>query len=924
MSINDKAIDAAFVGAGAKLGLEIWCIEDLQLAPVPKSSHGKFYSGNTYIILNTVLLKNGLPQHDIHYWLGKDAKEADMAMASDKALELDASLGSYAVQYREAQGQETEKFLSYFKPCIIPLNGVFSSELGRSNSETYRVILLTCKGDHVAYVKEVPFSRSSLNHNDVFILDTASKIFLFSGCNSSIQERAKALEVVQYIKDNKHGGSCEVATIEDGKFVGDSDVGEFWSLFGGYAPITQGTLPTIQKPEIQPVKLFWISFQGKLCQVGTDSLKKEMLNSDKCYMLDCDTEIFVWMGRSTSVTERKTSVSTIEGTLYSQGRSTGTHITFLTEGSETVTFRSYFEGWPQKVEQNLYEEGRGKVAAIFKKQGYDVKELPEEDWQPFINCRGILKVWRVNGNEVSIVPVVEQHKLFSGDCYIVQYTYPGNEKDEHLFYAWLGCNSMMEDRDDAIYHMNAMVDSTKGNSVLAQVIGGKEPIQFYAIFQALIVLKGGISARYKRFIQEKAITDETYDEKKTALFRVQGSGPNNMQAVQVDIVSSSLNSSYCYILQSGASVFTWVGTLSSISDQSLLDRMLNLINPTWQPISVREGSEPDAFWDALGGKLEYPGEKDIKGYVEDPYLFVCTITEGDIQVKEIFNFSQDDLTTEDVLILDCHNEIYVWIGQHANVRSKQALSLGMKFLEKDILVEGLSLETPIYVVAEGHEPSFFTRFFEWDSLKACMHGNSFERKLAILKGQMQKMGVSKRSPWKAYDFHSTRTTPDRSRSKSIGSDELRRSVSPAAHISSSKFNAPNSRRFSSPIPIARKLFSGTSPDHSSANNKAFIDPCTKEIKDGSVVSQTCKEPSFSSRKGHDMKLDEAELDDLNTYPYERLKVTSDDPVQGIDVTRREAYLSHEEFQVMFGMTKRAFYELPKWRQNKHKISLNLF
>lgn len=66
------------------------------------------------------------------------------------------------------------------------------------------------KGEHS---EQVPFSRSSLNHNDVFILDTASKIFLFSGCNSSTQERAKALEVVQYIKENKHGGKCEVATV---------------------------------------------------------------------------------------------------------------------------------------------------------------------------------------------------------------------------------------------------------------------------------------------------------------------------------------------------------------------------------------------------------------------------------------------------------------------------------------------------------------------------------------------------------------------------------------------------------------------------------------------------------------------------------------------------------------------------------------
>lgn len=41
-----------------------------------------------------------------------------------------------------------------------------------------------------------------------------------------------------------------------------------------------------------------------------------------------------------------------------------------------------------------------------------------------------------------------------------------------------------------------------------------------------------------------------------------------------------------------------------------------------------------------------------------------------------------------------------------------------KFLEMDVLVEGLSLEVPIYVVMEGYEPPFFTRFFLWDHSKA--------------------------------------------------------------------------------------------------------------------------------------------------------------------------------------------------------------
>ncbi|XP_043725223.1 villin-1 isoform X2 [Telopea speciosissima] len=869
MSLLTGAVEAAFQGAGAKTGLEIWCVDNLQLVPVPKSSHGKFFSGSAYIILNTVLLKSGLHQHDIHYWLGNDAKEADSALVSEKALELDAVLESHAVQYREAQGQETEKFLSYFKPCIIPIEGVFSSG-GQFNSETYQVSLLACKGDHVVHVKEVPFSRSSLNHNDVFILDTASKIFLFSGCNSSTQERAKALEVVQYITENKHNGKCDVATIEDGKFVADPDVGEFWSLFGGYAPIPRDLPSTIQKhSEIPSVYLFWISAQGKLCQIGTDSdlLKKEMLNADKCYMLDCGTEIFVWMGRSTTITERKKSISSIEDILSSQGRSKGTHITFLTGGSETAAFRSYFDGWPQTVE-NLYEEGREKVAAIFKHHGYDVKELPDEDWQPYINCSGTLKVWRVNGSELYLIPTAEQNKLFTGDCYIVQYIYPGDEKDELLFYAWLGCNSVTEDRVEAISHMNAMVDSTKGAAVMAQVIEGEEPIQFYSIFETLIVFKGGMSSRYKCFISEKAITDETFGEQKVALFRIQGSGPNSMQAIQVD-------------------------------------------PPTWQPVSVREGSEPDVFWNAIGGKAEYPREKETKRYEKDPHLFTCTSTQGDFKVKEIFNFNQDDLTTEDILVLDCYSEIYVWIGRHANVRSKQeALTLGMKFLETDILVEGLSLETPIYVVSEGYEPSFFTRFFVWDSSKTRMHGNSFERKLAILKGQKQKMESPQRSSRKANDTYSSGSHPERSQSKTVSSERLRRSVSPATPVSGSNFEAARNNQFSSTTPIARELFSTTSPDHDTA--------------DGSLVSVEVEEPS-SMEKASLMKVDGTEVgEELESFPYEQLKVTSNNPVTDIDVTKREAYLSHEEFQEKFGMTKKAFYVLPKWKQDKQKKSLHLF
>ena len=79
-------------------------------------------------------------------------------------------------------------------------------------------------------------------------------------------------------------------------------------------------------------------------------------------------------------------------------------------------------------------------------------------------------------------------------------------------------------------------------------------------------------------------------------------------------------------------------------------------------------------------------------------------------------------------------------------------------------MEKLSPEVPIYIITEGNEPPFFTRFFKWDSAKTAvstvlvyfhgnigsnswmrtqpcflllvfeqLHGNSFQRKLTLLK-----------------------------------------------------------------------------------------------------------------------------------------------------------------------------------------------
>lgn len=960
MAVSMRDLDSAFQGAGQKSGLEIWRIENLRPVPVPNSSHGKFYTGDSYVILKTTALKNGALRHDIHYWLGKDTSQDEAGTAAIKTVELDAALGGRAVQYREVQGHETEKFLSYFKPCIIPLEGGVASGFKHVEAEEHKTRLFVCKGKHVVHVKEVPFARSSLNHDDIFILDTKSKIFQFNGYNSSIQERAKALEVVQYIKDTYHHGKCEVAAVEDGKLMADAETGEFWGFFGGFAPLPKKTSSDEEKNvDSHTIKLLCVE-KGKAEPVETDSLTRQLLDTNKCYLLDCGVEVFVWMGRNTSLDERKAASGAAEELVNSESRPK-VHIIRVIEGFETVMFRSKFESWPQTAEVTVSEDGRGKVAALLKRQGVNVKGLlkadpVKEEPQPQIDCTGNLQVWRVNGQEKILLPASDQSKLYSGDCYIFQYSYPGEEKEEYLIGTWFGKQSVEEDRVSAVSLASKMVESLKFLASQGRIYEGNEPALFYLICQSVIVYKGGLSDGYKKYVEEKELPDETYQEDGVALFRIQGSGADNMQAIQVDAVASSLNSSYCYILHSGSTVFTWTGSLTTSDTHELVERQLDLIKPNVQSKPQKEGSESEQFWDLLGGKSEYSSQKIGRDAESDPHLFSCTFSNGNLKVTEIYNFSQDDLMTEDIFILDCHSEIFVWVGQQVDSKNKmQALTIGEKFLERDFLLENLSREAPIYIVMEGSEPPFFTCFFTWDSAKSSMHGNSFQRKLTLVKnGGTPVTDKPKRRTSVSYGGRSS--VPDksqRSRSMSFSPDRVRvRGRSPAFNALAATFENPSARNLSTPPPVVRKLYpKSVTPDSAKLASKASAiaalsagfeksgPPREAMIPRSIKVSPevTKPKPETNNKENYmssriesltiqeDAKENEAEDEEgLVIYPYERLKTTSTDPVTEIDVTKRETYLSSAEFREKFGMSKEAFYKLPKWKQNKHKMALQLF
>lgn len=352
-STQTTKTDEEFINVGKKDGILIWRIEEFKVKKVKAQEYGKFYTGDSYLILQTDL---GKRVSNIFFWLGAESSIDEYGTCALKAIELDDSLGGAPVQYREVQNHESKMFLSLFEETGLRyLSGGHPSGFNDTKDIVLETKLYMVKGKRDIRIAQVPLSIESLNHSDVFILDDNTTIYQWSPENSSKMEQLKASVFAKKIRDDDHCGKGQLIFMDSDELYDNAD---FWSLLPGEKDqIKQHS--DISDTEFEKsfnsseISLYRVSDQDSnnnseavIELVKTGKLVRDLLDPKDCFIVDSESKgIFCWIGRQCTKREKQTTVHGAQKLMKEKNYPNYVPLSNVIDGGETIAFKSLFKDW---------------------------------------------------------------------------------------------------------------------------------------------------------------------------------------------------------------------------------------------------------------------------------------------------------------------------------------------------------------------------------------------------------------------------------------------------------------------------------------------------------------------------------------------------------------------------------------------------
>ncbi|XP_038523435.1 protein flightless-1 homolog isoform X1 [Canis lupus familiaris] len=770
-------------------GLTIWQIENFVPVLVEEAFHGKFYEADCYIVLKTFLDDSGSLNWEIYYWIGGEATLDKKACSAIHAVNLRNYLGAECRTVREEMGDESEEFLQVFDNDISYIEGGTASGFYTVEDTHYVTRMYRVYGKKNIKLEPVPLKGASLDPRFVFLLDRGLDIYVWRGAQATLSSTTKARLFAEKINKNERKGKAEITLLVQGQ-----EPPEFWEALGGEPSEIKKHVPDdfwppqpklykvglglgyLELPQINYKLSVEHKTRPKVELLPRMRLLQSLLDTRCVYILDCWSDVFIWLGRKSPRLVRAAALKLGQELCGMLHRPRHASVSRSLEGTEAQVFKAKFKNWDdvltvdytRNAEAVLQGPGlTGKVKRDAEKKDQMKADLtalflPRQPPMALAEAEQLMEEWNedldgmegfvLEGKKFARLPEEEFGHFYTQDCYVflcrywvpVEYEEEEEKKEEKeeekagaegkegeeaaaeaeekqpeedfqcIVYFWQGREASNMGWLTFTFSLQKKFESLfPGKLEVVRMTQQQENPKFLSHFKRKFIIHRG-----KRKAAQGTLQPSLYQ------IRTNGSALCT-RCIQINTDSGLLNSEFCFILKvpfesedNQGIVYAWVGRASDPDEAKLAEDILNtMFDTSYSKQVINEGEEPENFfWVGIGAQKPYDDDAE---YMKHTRLFRCSNEKGYFAVTEkCSDFCQDDLADDDIMLLDNGQEVYMWVGtQTSQVEIKLSLKACQVYIQH---MRSKEHEQPrrLRLVRKGNEQHAFTRCFHaWSTFR---------------------------------------------------------------------------------------------------------------------------------------------------------------------------------------------------------------